>query len=137
MREMCGLSQQDVSDDLAVNIKTVKRWEREDLPQFTVPAHAMDYVTARLEEFMRDIEATMSLFELAEDDAESALENAELDAAQLVYYRNQEQLQAAGCETRRVGQVNAATRAAAAILLDMGVDVSFCYPEGEDRIAPR
>lgn len=136
-REMCGLSQQDVADDLQVSLKSVKRWEREDLPQYAVPEYALRYMDEQLGVFRRGVEASIAMFEAAAEEAESTLGNAELDAVQLVYYRNQEQMRSDGNDTRRVGQVNAVSRAAAAILFDMGVDVTFCYPEDEDRIAPR
>ena len=125
LREICGVSQQQVADAMDVRVMTVKRWEKGETP---VPDDAL--------EWMRECAAEHTLGVRTElgglmADAEPG------EAVCLTYYRTQEQAdmdaEVMGCEAGPYQFVNAVRRSVGERLPDMGYLVSFKYPD-EERV---
>lgn len=125
MREMCGITQQQVAEVMEVQIRTVKRWEKGETP---VPDDAL--------EWMREcaVEHTLGV----RSEVARLTDGVPVGTALcLTYYRTQEQ---ADLEAEIQGEnagpyqfVNAVYRSVGERLTDMGYLVSFKYPD-EERV---
>ena len=120
LREMCGLTQQNVADALGVRALTVKRWERPGFPE--PPDDAWAYLNS-----MRDRMVEMA--EFAADKAVELRDETGAGAIALTYFRDQSQYDEAGRDEGPVGFANAAARLTASHLEVEGVDVEFRYPD--------
>lgn len=129
LREICGVTQQQVADAMGVRVMTVKRWEKGETP---VPDDALAW--------MREcaVEHTLGVrTELGEimADAEPG------EAVCLTYYRTQEQAdmdaEVMGCDAGPYQFVNAVRRSVGERLTDMGYLVSFKYPDEERKEVKR
>lgn len=123
LREICGVSQQQVADAMDVRVMTVKRWEKGETP---VPVDALAWMRACAGEHTLGVRT-----ELGE-----VIAGAEPgDAIRLTYYRTQEQAdmdaEVMGCEAGPYQFVNAVRRSVGERLTDMGYLVSFKYPDEE------
>lgn len=123
MRDRVGLSQQDIADELDVNIKTVKRWEKPDndcLP----PEDAWNLLEHDLSIQRRQIDYA---FEVADDQINQTGKPPE--QVVLTYYRDQQMYNDHGRDVGRFGQANATAGAVAFVLEDLGCNVVFAYPD--------
>lgn len=123
MRDRVGLSQQDVADELGVNLKTVKRWEKPGNDCFP-PEDAWSLLEHGLSIQRRQIDYA---FEVADDQIEQTGKLPE--QVVLTYYRDQQMYDDHGRDFGRFGQANAAARAVAFVLEDIGCNVVFAYPD--------
>ena len=123
MREVCGLSQQDVADALGVRVLTVKRWERPGWPD--PPADAWEYVGVSLDAHDAAV-TSMAAVALARRDTDGVEEVA------ITYYRDQAQYDAFGRDPGPVGVVNARARSVGELLSREGFEVSYAYPDEEE-----
>lgn len=121
-REMAGLSQQDVSAALGVNIRTVKRWENPSFP-YMPPEDAWKAVDDALDAQRRQVAYAVSTVEEQTERLGHAPEEV-----RITYYRDQAMYDEHGRDAGPVGQANAAARAAAAAIEAMGVRAAFAYP---------
>lgn len=124
LREMCGVTQQQVADRLGVRVVTIKRWERGDSP---VPEDAMALIMSAMAEHDAGVA----------DDLARILASAEPGAEICMpYYRSQAQADLDCDPGETAGPynfLNAITRSTAERLVAMGYRVSFSYPD-EERI---
>ena len=125
MREMCGITQQQVAEVMEVQIRTVKRWEKGETP---VPDDAL--------EWMREcaVEHTLGV----RSEVARLTDGVPVGTALcLTYYRTQEQADLeAEIQGEKAGPyqfVNAVRRSVGERLTDMGYLVSFKYPD-EERV---
>lgn len=125
MREMCGITQQQVAEVMEVQIRTVKRWEKGETP---VPEDALEWMRECATEHTLGVRTELGGFMA---DAEPG------EAVCLTYYRTQEQAdmdaEVMGCEAGPYQFVNAVRRSVGERLTDMGYLVSFKYPD-EERV---
>lgn len=122
VREMLGMSQQDVADAFGVNVKSVKRWENPGNgwePPDAVWSHVLDLL---------DVQA-----ETVDMAVSAALANPG-GAVQITYYRTQRQFDAMGRDEGPYGMANANSRIVAHRLMALGREVSFSYPDDPDNI---
>lgn len=127
MRDRVGLSQQDVADELDVNIKTVKRWEKPDndcLP----PEDAWSLLEHALNIQRQQVDYA---FAVVDDQIDQTGKPPE--QVVLTYFRDQQMYDDHGRDLGRFGQANATARAVAFVLEDLGCNVVFAYP-GEGAI---
>lgn len=125
LREICGVTQQQVADVLDVRALTVKRWEKGETP---VPDDALSYMRGAV------VEHTLAVREMVGE----VVAGAEPPSAVcLPYYRTQEQCdleaETAGTEAGPYQFENAIMRSAGERLTDMGYSVSYAYPD-EERV---
>lgn len=119
-RERVGLTQDALAHVLRVNIKTVKRWEREGNP-WTAPEDVRETLGKMLETQRDMVSAAVPHVDQANPPA----------LASLTYYRDQAMFEAFGPEGERdgwYGVANANARAIAQALEGLGVRVEFRYP---------
>ena len=121
LRELCGVTQQQVADAMGVQIRTVKRWEKGVTP---VPDDALAWLRERVIGHTQSVRSEVARMALC----------AEPPAALcLTYYRTQEQTDAEaelwGGESLPIGFVNAIYGSVGERLTDMGYLVSFKYPD--------
>ena len=121
LREMCGVTQQQVADELGVRALTVKRWEKGETP---IPGDAMAWLTGCVEEHDAGVAENLGRI-LATIPADGEV--------CLTYYRTQEQADAEAYPEQAgpYGFLNAVTRSTAERLVAMGYRVSFTYPDEE------
>lgn len=123
MREICGVTQQQVADVLGVQIRTVKRWEKGEAP-------APDDALAWLRECA--VEHTLGVRTEVGEIMASAEQG---EAICLTYYRTQGQAdmdaELSGEKAGPYQFVNAVRRSVGERLTDMGYLVSFRYPDEE------
>lgn len=122
-REICGITQQQAADSCCVALITIKKWEKGER---SVPDDAASWIVDRYGEHLA----------LVDDIVSRSADLPEGSRVAVSYYRNQEQ---ADIERPDAGErlpyqfCNAASRSAAEVLADMGMVVSFAYPD-EERI---
>lgn len=121
LRELCGVTQQQVADAMGVQIRTVKRWEKGVTP---VPDDALAWLRERVIGHTQSVRSEVArMASCAEPPA----------ALCLTYYRTQEQTDAEaelwGGESLPIGFVNAIYGLVGERLTDMGYLVSFKYPD--------
>lgn len=121
LRELLGLTQQDVADAAGVNVSTAKRWEK---PGYFTPP---DDVWAWLEDCER-------LHGEVVDAAVSAAVARGRGPVQITYYRSQEQYDAAGSDDGPYGVANANARMVASRLRALGYEVDFAYPDDAGNV---
>ena len=123
-RELVGLTQADVAEDLGVAIQSVKRWEREDMKNYSVPETALAYIHEQKDSFIKSVTRLYnSFFESIESG------DADIDALPLTYFRDQAMRDRALEEPGRFSQINAIARAVATMLEVEGYHVSWTYPD--------
>lgn len=118
-REMVGLTQQDIADALGVDVRSVKRWEREGFND--PPGRAWDVIEEFEERFGEAVTVSTDM----------ALANAQAfgtDQVTLTIYRSKEDYDALGRDEGRYGFVNAVTFEVAKLLDIEGMKVAFRYP---------
>lgn len=125
LREICGVTQQQVADVLGVSVLTVKKWEK---GVNRVPGDALSFIREAAAEHTRAVRTEV---------AEAASSAQPGSALCLTYYRTQEQADLeAGLAGGTAGPyqfLNAVRRSVGERLIDMGYLVSFKYPD-EERI---
>ena len=125
LREICGVTQQQVADAMGVQIRTVKRWEKGETP---LPDDALAW--------MREC-ATEHTLGVRTELGEIMAEAEPGEAICLTYYRTQEQAdmdaELQGVEAGPYQFINAVYRSVGERLTDMGYLVSFKYPD-EERV---
>lgn len=125
LREICGVTQQQVADVLGVSVLTVKKWEK---GVNRVPDDALSFIREAAAEHTRAVRT---------EAAEAASSAQPGSALCLTYYRTQEQADLeAGLTGEAAGPyqfLNAVRRSVGERLIDMGYLVSFKYPD-EERI---
>ena len=122
LREMCGLSQQDVAIVADVNKLTVKRWEN--------PGNGWDPP----DDVWAWLLSCAGLQSQTVDAAVSAAVANPGGAVQITYYRTQEQYDELGRDEGPVGMANANSRLVAHRLMALGREVSFSYPDDPDNV---
>lgn len=125
MREMLGLTRQDVADYAGVSLRSVKRWEdpaEENPPSEDAWELLYDTDDKRFETVRQ------ALYAVRQSGAK---------AVQLTYYRTQEQYDALGRDEGPYGVANANARAIAERLRDEGVEVEWAYPDEAENIYHR
>lgn len=129
LREICGVTQQQVADVLGVSVLTVKKWEK---GVNRVPDDALAFIREAAAEHTQAVRAEV---------AEAASSAQPGSALCLTYYRTQEQ---ADLEAELAGEtagpyqfLNAVRRSVGERLIDMGYLVSFKYPDEERLEAKR
>lgn len=123
MREVCGITQQQMADALGVRTMTVKRWESGAIP---APRDALEWIADALREHDAAVaELVGGVVAQVPSGSECVLD----------YYRTQEQAQAAamGGECAPHQFLDAVARSAAERLTFLGYRVSFAYPDEERR----
>lgn len=129
LREICGVTQQQVADVLGVSVLTVKKWEK---GVNRVPGDALAFIREAAAEHTRAVRAEV---------AEAAFSAQPGSALCLTYYRTQEQADLeAGLTGEAAGPyqfLNAVRRSVGERLIDMGYLVSFKYPDEERFEAKR
>lgn len=123
LRETVGLTQADLAAMAGVDVRTVKRWERED-NHWGPPEDVTDMLERCLAAHREAVGAAVGAAACAPPGA----------AVHVRYYRDQAMYDAHGRDGGPVGVANANARAAAEILAGMGYDVGFSYP-GESAAA--
>lgn len=126
-RELCGITQQQAADSCGVALVTVKKWERGER---TIPADAASWLVDRYGEHVA----------LVDDIVSRSADLPDGSSVAVGYYRNQEQAdleRPEGAERLPYQFCNAAIRSAAEVLADMGMIVSFAYPDEERIYAER
>lgn len=125
LREVCGVSQQQVADAMDVRSITVKRWEKGETP---VPDDALAWMRACAGEHTLGVRTEVGEIIAAAEPGEAVC---------LTYYRTQQQAdmdaEVTGCEAGPFQFVNAVRRSVGERLIDMGYLVSFRYPD-EERV---
>lgn len=125
LREICGVTQQQVADAMGVQIRTVKRWEKGETP---LPDDALAW--------MREC-ATEHTLGVRTELGEIMAKAEPGEAICLTYYRTQEQAdleaEIRGVEAGPYQFINAVYRSVGERLTDMGYLVSFKYPD-EERV---
>lgn len=128
MREICGVTQQQVADAMDVRVLTVKRWEKSEA---AVPEDALEWMRSAAVEHTDGVRTEVGEVMASAEPGESVC---------LEYYRTQEQCDMAaaltGSDAGPYQFVNAVRRSAAERLVDMGYLVSFAYPD-EERVEVR
>ena len=122
LREMCGLSQQDVADAADVNRRSVKRWE-ESGNDWEPPEDVWEWILACAEVQAETVDAAVS----------AAMAHPG-GAVQVTYYRTQEQFDAMGRDDGPYGMANANSRLAAHRLMALGREVEFSYPDDAGNV---
>ena len=122
IREMCGLSQQDVANAADVRVLSVKRWENPSHPA-EPPDDVWKWLRACLATQADTVDAAVS----------AAMANPGA-GVQVTYYRSQEQYDLLGRDPGPYGMANANTRLAAHRIMALGRDVSFSYPDDDGNI---
>ena len=137
LRELVGITQQALADELGVQVRSVKRWEHPDAPQHA-PQDAWDVLDEAMREQRSAIWAALSIV----DDVTEKM-GEEPRAVRLPYWASQEQYDAhaqeslmgmlglAGGESYRMA--DATLRAIAAVLMSEGIEVEW----SESEILPR
>ena len=122
-RERLGLTQQNISDALGVNIQTVKRWER--LEEAEVPDDVWDYIDQ-----MADKRDTM-IDGMVDSLGRILAMTGELpEVVRLTYFRSQSDYDQHGRDEGYYGFVNSATRKAAELMQEKySVEVEYIYPQ--------
>lgn len=126
-REICGITQQQAADSCGVALVTVKKWERGER---SIPADAASWLIGRYGDHVA----------LTDDIVSRSADLPEGSRVAVGYYRNQEQADLErpdGAERLPYQFCNAASRSAAEALADMGMVVSFAYPDEERIYAER
>ena len=123
MREMCGLTQQDVARELGVTDRSVRRWENPEQPH-TPPQELIDFIADSFRAHFDAISQTMDIVE----DFDKA------QNIQLTVYRNQAQYDTLGRDSGLYTVANANTYAVAQALTTQGYKVSFAYPDEAENI---
>lgn len=127
MREMLGLSQNDVARLLGIDVENVKRWERPgEAPPRPFAWELVDELEVRQE---AAVDEAVRVVERMQE------ENGALpESVQLTYYRSQEQYDAMGRDEGPFGMANANARLVAWKLGGMGVNVEWAYPDDEGNV---
>ena len=123
MREMCGLSQQDVADEVSVTVRSVKRWENPEAPQLP-PEDVVEFISHAFKLHFDAINQTLEVVK----DFDKAVD------IQLTVYRNQAQYDAVGRDNGLYTVANANTYAVAQALINQGFSVSFAYPDELENV---
>lgn len=122
-RERLGLTQQNISDALGVNIQTVKRWER--LDEAEVPGDVWDYIDQMAGKRDTMIDGMVdSLGRIL------AMTGELPETVRLTYFRSQSDYDQHGRDEGYYGFINSATRKAAELMQEKySVEVEYIYPQ--------
>lgn len=123
LREMSGLSQQNVSAALDVNIKTVKSWENPARTTYSIPDYAWDYI-----EKVREAQRQQVSYMLAVVAKQAEELGEEPALVPITYYRDQAMYDRWGRDEGPFGWPNAVARAVAVELDRRGIEWEFRYP---------
>ena len=122
VRESCGLSQQDVADEVGVRILSVKRWENPKQPQ-EAPEDVWSFL----------LHARGAMFEDARNLADQMIKSYKGSGEVIIdYYRTQEELDAVQLDAgidEPVEYYNARARLIGQFLEQAEVPYTFVYPE--------
>lgn len=124
IRHITGMSQRYVAEQLEVQEKSVKLWERGVRP---VPPEVTEWANAQLARFNDAVDDTV------EQTLAMAGDLDEAPAIDVTYYRTQGQYDRLGRDEGEVEQVDAKARAIGQRLALEGFDVQYCFPP-EDNI---
>lgn len=123
MREICGVTQQQVADALGVRVLAVKRWEKGERP---IPDDALEWMRSAAVEHTEGVRTEVGEVMASAEPGEAVC---------LEYYRTQEQCdmaaELAGTDAGPYQFVNAVRRSVGERLVDMGYAVSYAYPDEE------
>lgn len=126
-RERLGLTQQDISDALGINIKTVKNWENPRQARYRISDAAWEYLDCAADIQAQQVAYARSVIEkYAEVFAESPI------VVPITYFRDQAAYDECGRDAGPYGQANATSRAIACELERMGIQVEFRYADSVD-----
>ena len=124
LREMVGLSQADLAEEMGVTTRSVKRWEDDGAEWHNPPQDAWDALDAYLmTQDQMVAEATEEVRATVRDAGRAP------DAVAVTYYKSQAQYDALGRDEGCYGIANANARALASALRREGVRVEFRYPD--------
>lgn len=124
LREMTGITQQHLADELGVQVRSVKRWESPDAPQ-QAPHDAWDVLDAAMEGQKEAIEQALSIVDGIMDELGEAPK-----AIRLPYWASQEQYESQSTDSQwdvagswRMADAN--IRAVATVLMMDGFDIEW------------
>lgn len=117
LRELCGLSQQQLADELGVDKRSVKRWES---GTHNAPQDAWDA-----------IDRAMAMRDSALEDGYAVIDAPNrANAVTLTYWRSQADYDEHGRDQGYYGVANANARAVADLLMQAGIECRFRYWDG-------
>ena len=123
LREVCGVTQQQVAEAMGVRVRAVKRWESGEVK---LPQDAIGWMRRAACAHTEDVRVEVE---------ESVREVPDGAAVCLPYYRTQEQVdlaaEAQGVEPGPYQYINAVYRSVGERLIGLGYKVSFRYPDEE------
>ena len=126
-REIIGLTQADIAEELGVGLKTVKRWESEGYRNPSDEAWAL--IDREYEVVRKTIANAVRTFTpLKENDGASS-------PIRLAYYRSQEQYEELSPIEGNYLRVNASMRVTAIVLESLGIEATFVPTDGLAEIA--
>lgn len=120
LREMAGLSQADLADEMGIRVRAVKRWEAPDSGYDHIPDEAWEI----LENDIKDQRQKVG-------DMLRRMDEAGEKSCTLTYFRSQEEHDQCSEEDEWFGAANARSRLLAQILMLQGRSAAFRYPEDE------
>lgn len=125
LREICGVTQQQVADALGVRVMTVKRWEKGDA---AAPDDALAWLRECAVEHTLGVRTSVGEFMASVEPGSPVC---------LPYYRTQGQVdmeaEIQGGEPGPYQFINAVYRSVGEKLTDMGYLVNFKYPDEERK----
>ena len=124
LREMTGLSQQNIADALDVNLRTVKSWENPARETYKVPDYAWDYLKKVDDTQAQQVSYMLGIVakQVEEFGGDPAL-------VPITYYRDQAMYYEFGRDDGPVGWPNAVARKVAYELGRRGIAYEFRYPQ--------
>ena len=127
-REIIGLTQADIAEELGVGLKTVKRWESEGYRNPSDEAWAL--IDREYEKVKKTIAFTVNAYSALKEKGSAS------SPIQLAYYRSQEQHDAVSPAEENYLRVNAQMRIMAIVLESLGIESTF-ISEGLEEVARR
>ncbi len=120
LREMIGMSQEELAKMLNVTKITVIRWENE-ASQYNAPIKAWEYIEEVFEEYVENVNTLFSEIENNENESEN-------NVVKIYYFSSQEMCDRIFSNNFPYQQANAIQRELAKKLIESGYDVVFEYP---------
>lgn len=128
-REFVGWTQYEVSQNLDLNINTVKRWER-PLGQYEPPTFAWEWMDAELAAHDAEVDRILDAVEGIEEQSGKTL-----DPVKLVLFHNNDGMGFMRPDHRSASWHNAVARDAWQCLTDSGHNVQFVWSMAKDNEA--